>query len=659
MVHRGGNLFIQSILLGSLPSYAEERSDVFDMSLEQLLYVSVASSEPERIIHTPGIVSRYDMDVMARLGLHNLLDVLQFIPGVLVQRSVTGSLHIQMRGLSDTNNQKVLFLLNDTPYWMPAHADIPLLGIPVESISHVEVIRGPGSVVYGTNASAGVIRVVTKDSGASSAGFFVASHQRKNAASHHIEELSEGFVSLSLEVQSDEGYQGRVDKVFEFDGLGFSPTNSGSFRYKEEMRSVLLSAEYHSTRFTAHAFESAMNSVSFSGLGSGEETQQVGYLAAIEHSAKFDFLEVKFFSELNRYERTIVIDNLASIFDVGGPSAEFSFDGHGTSNYRWRNGVHFSYPLSERLNVYAGVEHERRNTGAYRLTDSLGGAGVSTYFSPGESFIDVFPEGRLEELSQFIQLDYQLKDWRFVVGGRYTDNQRYGSELTPRASAMYRWTDEDSIKLMYSQGFNSPTYVQDIDIDAFNNPVDSNLSAEQVSTIDLAYSYENEAHFFVANLYYTEIDNLIGVEEFDPGVPANAASAFYRSGVELDYQWQGAFSTLFANASWLKQGGDDNGIDLLAAEAPEWMMTAGGSYALSAEHSVGLSQDWIGDRAGMNPSHTVNASYQYERGPTVLYATVRNVFDRRNMTPDGQYAVPMDVQQMDRMNFMVGYRYSY
>jgi len=662
LIHRGANIFVQTSFLClclATPSYAEVRSDVFELSLEQLLYVSVASSEPERIIHTPGIVSRYDMDVMAGLGLHSLLDVLQFIPGVLVQRSVIGSLHIQMRGLSDTNNQKVLFLLNDTPYWMPSHADIPLLGIPIESISHVEVIRGPGSVVYGTNASAGVIRVVTKESGASSAGFFVASNQRKNAASHHFEEFSEGFVSLALELQSDEGYEGRVNKVFEFDGMGFSPTNSGTFRYKEEMRSLLLNAEYDSTRFTAHAFESGINSVNFSALGSGEEAQQVGYLAVIEHSAKFDALDVELFSEFNRYERTLQIDNLASIFEADGPPAEFSFDRHGTSNYRWRNGMHISFPLNEHFNVYAGVEHERRETGAYRLTDSLGGAGISTYFSPGASFIDAFPEGRLEEFSQFVQLDYQSRDWRFVVGGRYTDNQKYGSELTPRASAVYRWTDEESIKLMYSEGFNSPTYVQDIDIDAFNNPVDSNLSAEQISTTDLAYSYENEAHFFVANLYYTEIDKLIGVEEFDPGVPANAASTFYRSGAELDYRWQGSFSTLFANASWLKQGADDDGSDLLAAEAPEWTFSAGARFALLGGHSVGLSQDWIGDRAGMNPSQVVNVAYQYAQGPTMVYATVRNVFDRRNMTPDGQYSVMTDIQQTDRANFMVGYRFSY
>ena len=660
---RGANYFLQSVFLWGFlvgATVAQEAQDVFALSLEQLLYVSVASNKTERLIDTPGIVSRYDMAQMERLGLHSLVDVLHFIPGVLVQRSATGSLHVQIRGLSDTNNQKVLFLLNDTPYWMPSHAEIPLLGIPIESISHVEVIRGPGAVVYGTNASAGVIRVVTKRSGNSTAGFSFGSHHLRNAVSHHIEEFEEGFVSFALQVQGDKGYPGKVDKAFEFDGMGFSPTKSGTLRLNQEMRSLLVTAEYNSTRLTAHAFESSMNSVNFSLLGSKEEAQQEGYLLGLEHTESFNRFDVKLFSEYNRYGRTVAIDNLASVFDVEGPSAEFSFDHNGTSNYRWRNGIHLSYPLTESLELYAGVEHERRDTGAYLLTDSSDGAGISMYFAPGDSFVEVFPDGRLEEFSQFVQLDYQLNDWRFILGGRYTDNQRYGSELTPRASAVYRLTDEESLKVMYSEGFNAPTYVQDVDIDGFNNPVDSNLTAEQISTTDLAYSFENDKHFFVANVYYSEVNNLIGIEEFDSGVPANASRTFYRSGMEFDYQWRHSVSTLFVNASWLRQGNSDSdSADLLATEAPEWMLSAGGSYRLKAGHTVGWSQDWAGDRAGLSPIHTVNLSYRYEEGPSELYVTVRNIFDRKNMTPDGQYSVPLEIQQTDRANVLLGYRYSY
>jgi len=98
---------------------------------------------------------------------------------------------------------------------------------------------------------------------------------------------------------------------------------------------------------------------------------------------------------------------------------------------------------------------------------------------------------------------------------------------------------------------------------------------------------------------------------------------------------------------------------LLAVEPQEWMLSAGGSYLLKTGHTVGWSQDWAGDRAGLNPTHTVNFSYRYVEGPSTLYVTVRNIFDRKNMTPDGQYSVPLEIQQTDRANVLLGYRYTY
>lgn len=136
-----------------------------NISLDELLSldvsVDVASSKVESIIDTPAIVSRYDTKDMQKLGLHTLKDVLSFFPGFVVQDGKVTSM-VMIRGISETFNQKVLFLLDGVPYWMPAHGDIPLLGIPIEAIDRVEVIRGPGAVIYGTNASAGVISVVTK-----------------------------------------------------------------------------------------------------------------------------------------------------------------------------------------------------------------------------------------------------------------------------------------------------------------------------------------------------------------------------------------------------------------------------------------------------------------------------------------------------------------
>jgi len=652
------------LLIFSLAVWAESTSlapeELFEMPLEQLLFVSVASESPERLIHTPGIVSRYDMDEMQKMGFENLLEVLHFIPAVSVQRSVNGRYHIQMRGLSDRVNQKVLFLLNDTPYWMPSHAEIPLLGIPIESISHVEVLRGPGSVTYGTNASAGVVRVVTKEEGESAFRIAVGSHGARMVSGHILEASRDNYVSMSAELRRTEGYPAIATRTFELGDMGFTPTRDGVLRLGERVASVLIRGRYEGTTLTAHAFESGLNSINFSSLDSAEVAYQKAALLGLDHEHSFEGIDLRAFAEYNRYYRQLEVGNILSTSNMDGPEAQFSFADNATSNYRMRSGMHVSMDVLDGLRFLAGTEFEKRSTDAYVLTDSVGGAIIESVFTePGQPELVVFPAGSVEEWSQFLQVDYQLERWRAVLGARYTDNQRYGSELTPRTSLMYRLSDLQSIKVMYSEGFNSPTFVQDIDIDSFGNPVDTQLRAEIVKTSDLAYSYESKGTLFVANFFYSRIKYLIGLEENAPGVPANARQAYYRSGIELDYQRRYKRSTVFSNFAWLKQGRDNQGSDALAAEAPEYTMGLGASYVLQEGHQLGFSQQWSSRRAYSSPNHQLNLTYRFTHGPNEASITLLNVYDRENLSPDGQFNRPGELQQTDRLSVRAGYRYRF
>ena len=91
----------------------DENFDFLDLTLEQLMQieVTVASHKSEKIIATPAIVSRYNIDEMKSLGLRNLTDILSFIPGITIQDNVSGQPFISMRGIYEGFNQKVLLLL--------------------------------------------------------------------------------------------------------------------------------------------------------------------------------------------------------------------------------------------------------------------------------------------------------------------------------------------------------------------------------------------------------------------------------------------------------------------------------------------------------------------------------------------------------------------
>lgn len=648
------------------PVWAQSTDDseaLFQMDLKDLLMVSVASAKPERLTETPGIVSRYEMREMERLGLHRLVDVLRFIPGVTVQRAINGTTNVHIRGLMDSTNQKVLFLLNDTPVWSSSHADIPLFGIPTEVISHIEVIRGPGSVLYGTNASAGVIKVVTRDDEDSSFLLQAGSHQQRSASTYWATRANDLKLRLSAEIQASEGYPAQVNDSLEFNGMGFSNTGSGKFRTGERTKSVYLDMEKQNTRVALHAFETVADASAFSVLAEHSEYIQRSFLLGLTHKWRISDWQFKGFSEYNQYQRLLKVDDLLSVVGASGSPAVFRVDEGGQENYRWRNGVHAAIDVSEELGFIAGLEFEDRSTGDYRLSDSVNGTDVAAIspggLPPGETTAKIFPENSAYELSEFLQLDYRKDKWRWVAGIRYTDNENYGAKTTPRLSVLYQLSERDSLKLLYSEGFNTPTFSQDRDVDSFGNPVSSDLEAEEVSTSELAYSFDDGVRLFIANAFYTEIKRLIGFDPSTNGVPGNADSTLYRAGLELDYQYREGDWKVFLNGAWLAQGDMQGSKDALARISPEYTFSTGFSHALNESQSLGFSHHWLSARAGFSPAYVVNASYSYRHQENEAFVSIKNLTDRENAEPDGSFSADNSFQNFDRINVQLGFRHHF
>jgi iron complex outermembrane receptor protein len=153
------------------------RTDVTTMSLEELLkveVVSVASRFPQDVREAPASITVVTAEDILRYGHRTLADVLRSVRGFYATYDRNYH-YIGIRGFSRPGdyNTRVLLLvdghrLNEPVYDMaPIGTDFP---VPVSLIDRVEVIRGPASSLYGTNALLAVINVVTR-SGAQHAGF--------------------------------------------------------------------------------------------------------------------------------------------------------------------------------------------------------------------------------------------------------------------------------------------------------------------------------------------------------------------------------------------------------------------------------------------------------------------------------------------------------
>ncbi len=114
---------------------------------------------------------------------------------------------------NDTNSQ-ILIMLNGTRITTPLRGSL-MSGteLPVEAIQQVEVIRGPGSALYGADAFAGVINIITKkakDIDGTTAGVRVGDHSTQSGWGQHGAQWAGWDVATSLQYQHTSGDEGRI-----------------------------------------------------------------------------------------------------------------------------------------------------------------------------------------------------------------------------------------------------------------------------------------------------------------------------------------------------------------------------------------------------------------------------------------------------------------
>ena len=132
--------------------------------------IVTASRVEEETTAVAAYVTVLTEEELSAAGQSTLVDSLQSLAGVHF-RSTSGNAaqaEVSMRGFGENSHGRVLVLLDGRRLNRPDMASINWLEIPIENIERVEVVRGGSSVLYGDNAVAGVVNIITKQG---SAGF--------------------------------------------------------------------------------------------------------------------------------------------------------------------------------------------------------------------------------------------------------------------------------------------------------------------------------------------------------------------------------------------------------------------------------------------------------------------------------------------------------
>jgi iron complex outermembrane receptor protein len=139
--------------------------DVSELPLEQLLKMDVTILKGhEPLSQTPAAISIVTSDDIRRSGAMNIPEALRQVPGMEVAQVDASEWAVSARGFNDVFANKLLVLQDGRTVYSPIFSGVfwDVQGTMMEDIDRIEVIRGPGSTVWGANAVNGVINVITK-----------------------------------------------------------------------------------------------------------------------------------------------------------------------------------------------------------------------------------------------------------------------------------------------------------------------------------------------------------------------------------------------------------------------------------------------------------------------------------------------------------------
>jgi iron complex outermembrane receptor protein len=159
--------FLFFLLLFATPAGAEQSSvDLANQSLEDLMNVKVVSiSKTEQSVsRSASAIFVITQEDIRRSGATNIPDLLRMVPGMDVASIDGNAWAITARGLNARFGNELFVMVDGRSVYTPSFGGVywDSLDLPLEDIEHIEVIRGPGGSIWGTNAVNGVINIITK-----------------------------------------------------------------------------------------------------------------------------------------------------------------------------------------------------------------------------------------------------------------------------------------------------------------------------------------------------------------------------------------------------------------------------------------------------------------------------------------------------------------
>jgi iron complex outermembrane receptor protein len=645
----------------AVPPPAED--DLTALSLDELLDIEIptvyaASRYDQKVTRAPAsvtIVTREEIDAHA---YRNLAEVLESVRGFYISDDRNYE-YVGVRGFGRPGdyNSRVLLLvdghrINDNVY-NSAYFGYDFI-VDLDLVDHVEVVRGPGSALYGTSAFFAVVNVVTRRASDVKGGTVAASAGSHGAVA--------GRAGIGWETSNGVGvvlsasrYHSPGQRLFyeEFDDPA---TQDGIARHSDQERAqtVFGKATWRGFSVTG-AFVSRKKAI------------PTGSYGTVFGDPGSNTLDDRGYLDLG-YDGTLS--------GKIGLSAHLYYD-----RYYYRGNYLYDNPPL--------VINRDRTTGAWtglddRITFPVGdrhvltcGTELQINLRQDQMNYDVEPYAlsldsrkRSHLWAAYVQDEATISsEWSLLAGVRYDRYETFGATTNPRLAVLYHPNPRTVFKGLYGTAFRAPNaYELYYGSDTLDQKINPDLGPEKIATSELTYDGWFEGGLRLsASAYRYRIEGLISLET-DPAddrlVFRNVESA-RSSGIEseIEKRWASGISAR-ANAAF--QNSKDTDTHQRLSNSPRWLARGSLTAPLAGRRLLAsLDLQYTGPRLTIGTGHAagftvVNLALSTRALAKGLFASLGayNVLDRTPTDPGSQEHV-QEVIPQDRRTFRLKLSYTF
>ncbi len=648
--------------------------DVYNLSLAELgqVPISIATGNSTSLDKAPATASVIYASEIEAMGAHTLDDVLETVPGMHVSLSSLSRLDSveSVRGIHTGFNPQVLMMMNGVPVQSSVNGGRPvLLRLSVHNIARVEIIRGPGSAVYGADAFAGVVNVITKDAGSIDNTTLGARTGSFNSRELWLETATQwnGFgISFDASYQEADGDSSRkvsTDLQSALDAaLGTHASlapNSLATRYQVLDSHLAISSDQLQVNLwswtSINAGIGAGGAQALDPEGRDDDRLLMGdatyhFQKSDSHwdnSIRLSHMRYDLSAQFTLLPAGAVIPigadgNVDFVAPVG---ASFFKDGLKGSPSGLTQDTKFDF-----ISIYNGFDDQRIRLNLGVREQSLQ-TSESKNFGPGvldKSPLPAVVDGTLTNVTDtpnvflvdssrtvhYVSLQdewHMARDWDLTAGMRYDNYSDVGSTTNPRIALVWAANENLTSKLLFGSAFRAPSFSE---LYNKNNPVslgNSRIRPEKIDSEEWSLNYRatNTLQSTLTLFSYQAKDMIDFVP--DVGTTTKTARNFNAQngkGFEWEVNWKPSNEFQLV-VSYSQQKAIDTKMDEPIPDAPGKQLKANLNWLIVPNWSLNSQLFWVGDR-----ERAVGDARAAIKDYTLLNLTL----NRKNVLPN------MDVQ---------------